>query len=201
MHQPYDGSLLTTAHRAYATPLGSVPVDQQAVHALDSRLKQSLGLGLTRVAYDQEHSLEIELPFLQRALAGPFSLLPVMVRAVAPRISRALGSALAETLLGRDFLLVASTYLSHYRTQGVAEAMDSEMLARLEALDPDGLFDTEATGRGQACGLGALTAVLWAARDLGADRVSILRHATSGDVTGDYSAVVGYGAAAILKGG
>jgi AmmeMemoRadiSam system protein B len=79
--------------------------------------------------------------------------------------------------------------------------MDSEMLARLEALDPDGLFDTEATGRGQACGLGALTAVLWAARDLGADRVSILRHATSGDVTGDYSAVVGYGAAAILKGG
>jgi hypothetical protein len=201
MHQPYDGSLLTTAHTAYATPLGSVPVDEQAVHALDARLKESLGLGLTPVAYDQEHSLEIELPFLQRALAAPFSLLPVMVRAVAPPISRALGSALAETLLGRDFLLVASTDLSHYRTQQVAEAMDSEMLARLEALDPDGLFDTEATGRGQACGLGALAAVLWAARDLGADRVNILRHATSGDVTGDYSAVVGYGAAAIYRGG
>jgi AmmeMemoRadiSam system protein B len=201
MHQPYDGSLLTTAHTAYATPLGSVPVDEQAVHALDARLKESLGLGLTPVAYDQEHSLEIELPFLQRALAAPFSLLPVMVRAVAPPISRALASALAETLLGRDFLMVASTDLSHYRTQQVAEAMDSEMLARLEALDPDGLFDTEATGRGQACGLGALAAVLWAARDLGADRVNILRHATSGDVTGDYSAVVGYGAAAIYRGG
>jgi AmmeMemoRadiSam system protein B len=201
MHQPYSGSLLTTAHSAYATPLGSVPVDEKAVHALESRLKQTLGLGLTPVAYDQEHSLEIELPFLQRALAGPFSILPVMVRAVAPRISRALGSALAETLLGRDFLLVASTDLSHYRTQQVAEAMDSEMLARLEAFDPDGLFDADAAGRGQACGLGALAAVLWAARELGADSVKILRHATSGDITGDFSAVVGYGAAAITKGG
>jgi AmmeMemoRadiSam system protein B len=79
--------------------------------------------------------------------------------------------------------------------------MDSEMLARLEALDPDGLFDAEAAGKGQACGLGALAAVLWAARDLGADSVKILRHATSGDITGDFSAVVGYGAAAITKGG
>jgi AmmeMemoRadiSam system protein B len=199
MHQPHNGSLLTTAHAAYATPLGSVPVDEQAVHTLESQLKLSLGLGLTPVAYDQEHSLEIELPFLQRALAGPFSLLPVMVRTVTPRFCRALGSALAETLLGRKFLLVASTDLSHYFTQKVAEAMDSEMLDRLGAFDPHGLFDAEAAGRGQACGLGALTAVLWAARDLGADTVKVLHHATSGDVTGDYSAVVGYGAAAILR--
>jgi AmmeMemoRadiSam system protein B len=199
MHQPHPGSLLTTAHQAYATPLGSVPVDQQLLFALDAQLKRDLGEGLTQVAYDREHSLEIELPFLQRALAGPFALLPVMVRIVAPRVSRGLGNALAEVLRGRSYLLVASTDLSHYYTQSEANAMDAEMLARLEAFDPDGLFDAEASGQGQACGLGALAAVLWAARGLGADTVKILRHATSGDVTGDYSAVVGYGAAVILK--
>ena len=199
MHQPHPGTLLTSAHQAYATPLGNVPVDQQSLFALDTQLRKDLGEGLTPVAYDREHSLEIELPFLQRALSGPFSLLPVMVRTVTPRVSRALGSALAEVLRGRSCLLVASTDLSHYYPQSEANAMDSEMLARLEAFDPDGLFEAEATGRGQACGLGALGAILWAARSLGADTVKVLRHATSGDVTGDYSSVVGYGAAAILK--
>ena len=77
------------------------------------------------MAYDREHSLEIELPFLQRALAGSFSLLPVMVRSVVPRVSRALGNAMAETLRGRSFLLVASTDLSHYYPQAQAEVMDS----------------------------------------------------------------------------
>ena len=77
----------------------------------------ALGYGLTRVAYDQEHSLEIELPFLQRALAGDFKLLPVMVRSQSPKISRQLGEVLAETLRGRNALLVASTDLSHFYTQ------------------------------------------------------------------------------------
>jgi MEMO1 family protein len=199
MHLPYNGSLLTTAHAAYSTPLGKVPVDEQGLQLLDESLRQNLKQGLTRVAYDQEHSLEIELPFLQRALAGPFSLLPIMVRVVTPYVSQALGKALADALRGRNFLMVASTDLSHYYSQPEAERMDAAMLAKLEAFDPQGLFDAEARGLGQACGLGALTAILWAARELGADTVKVLHHATSGDVTGDYSAVVGYGAAAILR--
>ena len=73
------------------------------------------------------------------------------------------------------------------------------MLAAIESFAPEQAFDLERAGRGFACGLGALTAVMWAARELGADKVQILRHATSGNVTGDYSSVVGYGAAAILK--
>jgi hypothetical protein len=73
------------------------------------------------------------------------------------------------------------------------------MLAQIEAFSPEGTFAVERAGEGFACGLGALAAVLWAARDLGADSVQVLKHATSGDVTGDYSSVVGYGAAAILK--
>ena len=151
------------------------------------------------VAYDQEHSLEIELPFLQRALTGEFKLLPVMVRSQSAKVSQQLGLALAETLRGKNALIVASTDLSHFYTQKEALVFDTEMLRRVESFSPEEVFSAEKEKQGFACGLGALTAVLWAAKALGGDTVKVLRHATSGDVTGDYSSVVGYGAAAILK--
>jgi MEMO1 family protein len=201
MHQPYYENLLTSAHAAYGTPLGEVPVDQDIVASLDARLRPLLGEGLTPVANDREHSLEIELPFLQRALAGEFKLLPVMVRAQSAHISELLGKALGEELKGKKALVVASTDLSHFYTQKQALAFDSEMLRRIESFSPDEVFCAEKEERGFACGLGALTAVLWAAKALGADTVKVLRHATSGDVTGDYSSVVGYGAAVALKTG
>jgi len=199
MHQPYYEPLLTTAHAAYATPLGEVPVDKDMLADLDARLRLVLGNGLTPVAYDQEHSLEIELPFLQRALAGEFKLLPVMVRSQSASVSQKLGLALAETLSGKNALVVASTDLSHFYTQKEAVALDTEMLRRVESFSPENVFSAEKEEQGFACGLGALTAVLWAAKALGADSVKVLRHATSGDVTGDFSSVVGYGAAVVLK--
>jgi AmmeMemoRadiSam system protein B len=73
------------------------------------------------------------------------------------------------------------------------------MLRQFESFTPESLFETEEAGKGFACGLGAVASALWAARSLGADKVQVLHHATSGDVTGDFSSVVGYGAAAILK--
>jgi MEMO1 family protein len=199
MHQPSYEHLLTTAHAAYGTPLGEVPVDQQAVADLDVHLRAMLGEGLKPVSYDKEHSLEIELPFLQRSLAGEFKLLPVMVRSESEKVSQQLGTALAETVRGKNALIVASTDLSHFYSQKQAAILDGEMLRRIESFSPEDVFCAEKEGRGFACGLGALTAVLWAAKNLGADSVKVLRHATSGDVTGDYTSVVGYGAAVVLK--
>jgi MEMO1 family protein len=199
MHRAYYEPLLTTAHSAYSTPLGQIPVDEAAVAGLDARLQETLGYGLTRVAYDQEHSLEIELPFLQRALSAGFKLLPVMVRAQSPKICQQLGMLLAESLRGRNALLVASTDLSHFYTQKQALSYDTEMLRRIESFSPEDVFCAEEQKQGFACGLGALTSVLYAAKELGADSVKVLRHATSGDVTGDYSSVVGYGAAVVLR--
>lgn len=199
MHHPYNAPLLTTAHQAYGTPLGSINVDKRTLNDLSIRLETTLGYGLTPIAYDREHSLEIELPFLQRALLGDFRLLPVMVRAQSPAVSRALGEALAETLHGQNTLLVASTDLSHFYPQDEAIKYDTEMLRRIESFDPESVFQAELEEKGFACGLGALMAVMWAARGLGGTTVKILHHATSGDVTDDYSSVVGYGAAIILK--
>jgi len=199
MHHPYMQPLITSSHEAYVTPLGVIPIDQAAVESLDSILKENLGFGLTRVPHDPEHSLEIELPFLQRALASEFKLLPIMVRAQDPHISETLGKALASVLRGKNYALVASTDLSHFYDQETAKQLDSEMLHRIESFSPESLFEAERTRVGFACGHAAVAAVLWAARDLGADTVKLLHYATSGDVTGDYSGVVGYGAAAILK--
>jgi MEMO1 family protein len=199
MHYPYNEPLLTTAHEAYETPLGIIPVDMEAVLALDELLEKELGYGLTHVRRDQEHSLEIELPFLQRAIESPFKLLPVMVRDQSHRVTQTLGQSLAKTLNARNAMLVASTDLSHFYPQRVANQLDSEMLRCIELFDPDEVIRAEEEGRGFACGRGALAAVLWAAKDLGADTVKILHHATSGDVTGDTSQVVGYGAAVVLK--
>lgn len=199
MHDYHPEMLLGSGHQAYGTPLGTVPVDQAALRHLDARLEAETGRPLTLVRNDSEHSVEIELPFLQRALRGEFQLLPVMVRGSRPEVVRGLGRALAAVLRDRAGLLVASTDLSHYCAQEVADRLDAEVLRRVEALDPDGVLRAEDEGTGFACGAGALAAVLWAARDLGADQVRILCHATSGDVTGERDEVVGYGAAVVIR--
>ncbi|MBU0512661.1 MAG: AmmeMemoRadiSam system protein B [Chloroflexi bacterium] len=199
MHHAYFQPLLTSGHEAYQTPLGPVPIDRDVVNALDEHLRAELGFGLTPVRNDSEHSLEIELPFLQRALAGDFALLPVMVRDQSVKVARSLGKALAQTLEGRSAILVASTDLSHFYPQRTANDLDKEMLRRIEAFDPEGVLRAEEQGKGFACGRGAVAAVLWAAQGLGADRVQILNYTTSGDVTGDHSQVVGYGSAVITR--
>jgi len=199
MHHPYFQALLTSAHTHYATPLGNIPIDQAAVKTLDAHLMQALGFGLTYIKNDPEHSLEIELPFLQRSLKTSFTLLPLMVREQNARVAHQLGTALAKTLAGKHALLVASTDLSHYEDQATANALDAVMLRRVEAFDPVGVIQAEEEGVGFACGRGALAAVMWAAKELGANHVQVLHHATSGDVTGDYDRVVGYGAAVMTK--
>lgn len=199
MHHPYPQPLLTSGHQAYETPFGLVPVDRQAVDQLNDLLKAELGHGLAPVRNDGEHSLEIELPFLQKALAGEFKLLPVMVREQTKRVTRALGEALAQILTERDALLVASTDLSHFYPQEAANELDGEMLRLLESFDPEGFLLAEERGKGFACGRGAVAAVLWAAREMNAEQVKILHYATSGDTSGDYHRVVGYGAAAIYR--
>ncbi len=199
MHHPYFQPLLTTSHVAYGTPLGPILLDRDALLMLDDQLKEALGFGLAAVRNDPEHSLEIELPFLQRALANEFHLLPVMVRDQSARTTEALGHAIANTVADKNYLLVASTDLSHFYPQKIANALDAVILDEVEAFNPLGVLQADEEGKGFACGKGALAAVLWAAKDLGADHVQVLHHATSGDVTGDFDQVVGYGSAVVTR--
>ena len=199
MHYPYSQPVLSSAHSAYATPLGQVNIDQDALLEIDKHLNEELGFGLAMISNDPEHSLEIELPFLQRSLPREFKLLPIMLRDQSQRTARVLGTALSRLLISRRSILVARTDLSHFYPQDIAKDLDGAVLHQLEAFDPCGVLKLEQEGKGFACGKGALAAVLYTAKFLGADLVKILNYATSGDVTGDFDQVVGYAAAAVMR--
>jgi len=191
-HYPYPASLITTAHEAYATPLGTVPV----AHDLINALRQELPIEAIRS--DPEHSLEIELPFLQRAL-GEFQLIPLALVEQSLTLAEHLGHALGALLAGKKALLVASSDLSHFYPQTSAHELDRAMLDAVAAFDPAQVIQTEERLKGFACGRGAIATVMVAARELGANAAQVIRYATSGDVTHDYSQVVGYGAAVFYQ--
>lgn len=196
LHYPLPGVILTTAHTHYETPLGSIPVDREALDRLEAFVP------LTRLTNDPEHSVEIELPFLQHVLKPGFTLVPLMLRDQSEARAEALGNALAEVLRGRNVLFVASSDLSHFYPQPVANDYDHKMLDRVAAMDAEKVVAYNEAGIAFACGAGAIAAVLHAIRAWDAEsapgeapRATIVNYATSGDVTGDYARVVGYGAA------
>ncbi len=197
---PLRGSSIY-ARGAYRTPLGLVPVDEEFAERI-------LSCGGGELVFEpeihrREHSLEVQLPFLQRAL-GAFQLVPiVMGRQDEPHLTRlaeAIAKATAATGGAERTLLVASTDLSHYFADEAARALDGVILGHLSRFDADGLYGDLAAGRCEACGGGPMVATLRAARLLGASACEVIDYATSGDATGDRAEVVGYVAAA-LRGG
>ncbi|MFN8410931.1 MAG: AmmeMemoRadiSam system protein B [Anaerolineales bacterium] len=194
-HNVSQFPILTTKHQAYSTPLGHIEVDQIALEELQT----NLDIPITPIANDREHSLEIELPFLQRVFTHEFKILPLMIRSQEAETAQKLGEALGSVLKNKNAILVASTDLSHFYDSKTANLLDAEMLKRFESFEPASIFEAEETGRGFACGRAAVASVLWASKVLGANQVKILNYATSGDVTGDNSSVVGYGAGVVIK--
>lgn len=193
----FDG-VSVYARGAFATPLGEIPIDEALAGAL-----LDLGEGLLDEPspHGQEHSLEMQLPFLQHLVPG-LRLVPLLMGSQSRGEVDALAAALARALEGRDALLVASSDLSHYHPAPVARQLDAKVVGDVQRFDPEGLMDRLESFRGHACGGGPMVAVLKAARARGADRATVLRYADSGDVEdGDKSRVVGYLAAALTASG
>lgn len=178
---------------AYACPLGEASINE----ALAAKLTERLGARFVRAAHRRENSLEVQIPFLRRALPKA-ALVPVLTGAPDIFKARLLGQELAEVVRGRPVLLVASTDFSHYHDLKTARLLDGRAAACMEALDPMGLVQEARGGKTEACGLQALLAVMFAARRLGADEGVILARDDSARVTGDKGRVVGYMAAAFV---
>lgn len=190
-HDYYPGRFVVTARRYYATPLGLVEVDEETVTRLAEHLP------IVRLREDHEHSLEIQLPFLQRVL-GEFLLVPVMLRDQAWEDCQLLASALDEVLGQEQPLLVASSDLCHEYSYERVRATDAQTLSALESGDARRFWETAARSHG-ACGYGAITTVLLLGRRWGAEQVLVLHATNSGDVTGQrHGYVVGYAAAALV---
>jgi len=191
----FDG-VSVFAHGAFETPLGTLPVDEVAARAL-----VDAGRGIRDFAspHRDEHSLEMQLPFLQHLIPG-LRVVPVLMGSQSRNEVDALARALANVLPGRDAVMVASSDLSHYHPAPVAQEMDSHVLADIARFDPEGLMDRLESAPGHACGGGPIVAVMKAARALGAERAIVMRYADSGDAgERDKRRVVGYVSAALTK--
>lgn len=203
-HQPYQQPLLTTGHDAYATPFGLVPVDREALITLDAFLREDGGPELSLIRKDQEHSLEIELPFLQTVLPGGFKLTPLMMVDQSASLVRLLSSALVKLIrnfpLEEPTLLVASSDLSHFYSERVANCLDGNLAQAVREFDLETFYQHKQRGEMEACGLAPMAAVLQTCHLLGADQVTIADYRTSAAVTGDKSSVVGYLSAVISTG-
>jgi AmmeMemoRadiSam system protein B len=176
----------------FATPLGIVEVDDECARAL---------IDATPIVKDhaaphsREHSLEMQLPFVQR-VAPAAKIVPLLMGFQTDATARALGDALAAVLRGKRAILIASTDLSHYHDAATASALDRVVIDCVARFDPDLLQNALDEKPEHACGGGPTVAVMRAARLLAARDAVILDYADSGDVSGDKSAVVGYLAAA-----
>ncbi len=201
LHRPVWGSpvgpFMVPAENAYRTPLGDVPLDRDFIDKLSARIT------LTPVQGDEEHALEIELPFLQVVL-DRFRLVPIMLGEhishthAAERATR-LSEALTE-LLDEETLLVSSTDLSHMDNYADVISTDRRLVDLLNAFDLDGLRTALQTEQVQACGATGLFVLLETCRRLGAKGAKVLQYTSSGDVTGDKrpgAYTVGYLAAGI----
>jgi AmmeMemoRadiSam system protein B len=183
---------------AFETPLGRIPVPEEEV----ARLVSASPIIVPRTdAHAREHSLEMHLPFLQRALPGT-PLVPLVMGEQTRETILALAEALAAVYRGRRVLVAASTDLSHFFDAATAARLDGRVARLVAALDDEGLlaelerYPMYERGRFVMCGGGPAVSVMRAARLLGSDQARVLAQAHSGDVSGDSSQVVGYLAAA-----
>lgn len=177
----------------FHTPLGVVPLDQDLISALEKRDKR---IRFIPEAHAKEHSLEIQLPFLQVVMPG-FKLVPLVMGEQDFETCRWLAEAIADCIKDKTVLLVASSDLSHFHSSDEAKRLDQAVLDRVAAFDPEGLLRSLESGKCEACGGGPMVATMLAAGRLGATKSRVLNSANSGDVTGDRSRVVGYMAAAL----
>lgn len=195
VHQYYGGRYLVTSNRYYQTPFGLVEVDTDLVRKLDGEV------GLTFLEQDAEHSLEIQLPFLQHTL-GDFKLLPVMMGEQSLGACKQLSAALTKVLRESQVLLIASSDLAHLHDYDEVVHHDRHVQRFVNDFDPEGLAASIARNEAQACGGGPIVTVMLTGKDRGANRAKVLKYTNSGDVTGVRTPgqyTVGYLAGTIYK--
>jgi hypothetical protein len=193
----YDGD-------AYATPLGTVQVDKAFARQLVklSPTMQLSGKGHDITSAGAEHSIEVQLPWLQRVL-GDFQLVPIVMGDQSYESSRALGVALAALIQDKktvgSTLILASSDLSHYHPYDEAVTMDHKTLGALAAWDYFSMSRNFEARVWEACGGAPIVAAMIAAERMGANQAQVLKYANSGDTSGDRSRVVGYSADVFVK--
>jgi len=195
-HTGMGSGLATMRDYLWRTPLGEVEIDTATADAL---VKESRIVDADDSAHISEHCIEVQLPWLQYLYGSDFKFLPVCFLMQDLESSREVGEAVAKVVTGKNALIIASTDLTHYEPQKTAEKKDKAAIDAVLKLDEKGLYSTVEGFNISMCGYGPTIAAITAAKALGAKQAKLLCYKTSGDITGDYSAVVGYASIMLTK--
>jgi hypothetical protein len=199
--------IIGTAHRhgfrgcsiypkgGYETPFGVAEIDE----TLASEISKTSGFKFIPKAHEEEHSVEMQVPFIQKVLPEA-KIVPIIMGAPSKKTISSLAEAFAKTLSDKKVLIIASTDLSHFFPKRKANTVDTETLALIESMDTDTIINKMGHRENIMCGGGPVAAVLLYAKKRGDAKVETLKYADSSLVGGDESRVVGYMAAAVYAG-
>jgi AmmeMemoRadiSam system protein B len=184
------GAPVALSRETWRTPLGNVEVDREMADALAGSI-----IDYDETAHIHEHSIEVQIPFLQSRFEG-FRILPIAMGLQDEETAVEVGETIAMAIkdLHRDCTIIASSDFTHYEPQETARRIDTKLIEAILNMDVPELYGRVYRYNATACGYGPIAATIVASRALGASAGKLLRYATSGDVIGDFSQVVGYGA-------
>jgi len=191
-HTGYGTAVSIWASGAWTTPLGNAKVNEEAAARLVGGVARA-----DESAHIYEHSVEVQVPWLQHLYGDAIRIVPVAM--LAQDMETAMGFGVALSKLEGNIVLIASTDLTHYEAQESAAHKDNTVVDSISHLDVAEMYRNIGAEECSMCGFGPVAAVVHAARLRGATKTEVLKYATSGDVIGDYSRVVGYASVALLR--
>jgi hypothetical protein len=195
-HTGYGSALAVVNEGFWRTPLGDVEIDGETANRI---VQETRIVDVDELAHRFEHSIEVQLPFLQYLYGSEFKFVPICFQMQDLSSAVEVGKALVEVLANKNAVVIASSDMTHYEPQGNAAAKDMAALKAVEAMDEKRFYSIIEKQNVTACGYGPIAALITAAKGLGAKEAKLLCYKTSGDTTGDYSSVVGYAAVSFKK--
>ncbi len=195
-HTGYGSGLAVSNEGTWRTPLGDINIDTDLANLIVS---ESNIIDIDDSAHSGEHSIEVQLPFLQFLYDSKFKIVPICFLMQDLQSASEVGQALAKACTGKNVLVIASSDLTHYEPQEIARSNDMKVINAIRALDEVSLYSQIENHRITACGYGPICALIVSAKALGVKEAKLLSYQTSGDAIGDYSSVVGYAAVSFTK--
>jgi AmmeMemoRadiSam system protein B len=196
-HTGYGSGLAIMNEGLWHTPLGDVEIDSQTANRI---IEETAIMDVDESAHRFEHSIEVQLPFLQYLYGKNFKFVPISFLMQDLESATESGKALAEALANKNAVVIASSDFTHYEPQQSVNRKDASALKAIEALDQKQFYSIIEKQNVTACGYGPIAALITFSKALGAKNAVALSHKTSGDITGDFSSVVGYSSVVFRKG-
>jgi AmmeMemoRadiSam system protein B len=190
-HRGYGSPLAIMNEGFWRTPLGDVEIDGETANQI---VRESRIVDIDDFAHLEEHSIEVQLPFLQYLYGSEFKFVPICFQMQDLPSAVEVGKALVEVLASKNAVVIASSDFTHYEPQATVNRKDLTALKAVEALDERQFYSIIEAQNVSACGYGPIAALIAFAKGSGVKKATLLCHKTSGDITGDYSSVVGYAA-------